>query len=341
MNKTAQRIIDAVHNNGGWVNSHAHFDRAFSFQLEDWHLSSSDIRVKWDYVDALKRRSSVGDIRGRMEQAVELMLEQGCRQACSFIDIDEVIGDKALTAAKQVIAAYGSDFKLSIANQVLKGVLDKDAQSWFDFAAQEVDILGALPARDAGNEGEHLDYVLQKARELGKPVHAHVDQFNDNRETETELLARKTIEHDMQSMVCAVHAVSLAAHPKAYRHSVYELLREADIGVICCPVAWIDHGRKEQLQPSHNSMTPVDELLDFGVKVAIGSDNIEDIYKPLSDGDLWRELWLMMEALEIFDQEALVRIATSNGRELLAQGVADSNVAQFTVNHQLRKVMAN
>ena len=88
MNKTAQRIIEAVHNNGGWVNSHAHFDRAFSFQLEDWHLSSSDIRVKWDYVDALKRRSSVADIRGRMEQAVELMLEQGCRQACSFIDIE-------------------------------------------------------------------------------------------------------------------------------------------------------------------------------------------------------------------------------------------------------------
>ena len=218
--------------------------------------------------------------------------------------------------------AYGSDFKLSIANQVLKGVLDKEAQSWFDFAAQEVDILGALPARDAGNEAEHLDYVLQMARELGKPVHAHVDQFNDNRERETELLARKTIEHDMQSMVCAVHAVSLAAHPQAYRHSVYELLRDADVGVICCPVAWIDHGRKEQLQPSHNSMTPVDELLDFGVKVAIGSDNIEDIYKPLSDGDLWRELWLLMEALEIYDVDALVKIAGSNGRELLAQAEA-------------------
>ena len=318
-NKLAEHIQRRVIDHGGWVNTHAHFDRAFSFNLADWSLSSSSLQHKWEYVDQLKRNSSVADIRARMEQAVELMLAQGCRNACTFIDIDEVVGDKALQAGKDVAQAYSNDMNLLLANQVLKGVMDSSAQKWFDYGAAEVDILGALPARDSGQEAEHLDYVLHSASELGKPVHAHVDQLNDNRETETELLARKTIEHGMEGRVCAVHGLSLAAHERPYRERVYKLLKAADISVICCPVAWIDHKRSEQLQPQHNSLTPVDELLEFGINVALGTDNIEDIYKPLGTGELWRELWLLMEALEIYDLDALVNIATSNGLQIWKQ----------------------
>ena len=318
-NQLADYIQGAVADRGGWINCHAHFDRAFSFELSDWHLSSSALETKWELVDKLKRESSVGAIKGRMERALELMLEQGCRRVCSFVDIDEVVGDKALRAGKDLAAAYSDDLQLLLANQVLKGALSASAQRWFDFGAAEVDILGALPARDRGRESEHLDYVLSSARALNKPVHAHVDQFNDNSETETELLARKTIEHGMEGRVCAVHALSLAAHPRAYRERVYQLLKQADISVISCPVAWIDHQRSEQMQPRHNSLTPVDELLEFGINVAIGTDNIEDIYKPLSTGELWRELWLLMEALEIFDLEALIDIGSVNGAQIWAQ----------------------
>ncbi|MGZ6005290.1 MAG: amidohydrolase family protein, partial [Candidatus Saccharimonadales bacterium] len=73
----------------------------------------------------------------------------------------------------------------------------------------------------------------------------------------------------------------------------------------------------ETLAPIHNSVTPVDEMLPAGVRVAIGTDDIADIYKPFSDGDMWTELRFLLEATHLYDMDALVEIATTNGRKAL------------------------
>lgn len=148
-------------------------------------------------------------------------------------------------------------------------------------------------------------------------VHVHVDQFNTDEERETELLTRKTIEHGMQGRVAAVHCISVAAHPRAYRHQLYAMMKDAGVMVISCPTAWIDHNRTEKLAPSHNSITPVDEMAPLGLIVGFGTDNISDIYKPYSDGDLWTEMRVMLEACRLYDVDTLVNIATTNGLMVL------------------------
>ena len=98
---------------------------------------------------------------------------------------------------------------------------------------------------------------------------------------------------------------------------VYRLMKEDDLMVISCPTAWIDHNRTERLAPSHNSITPVDEMIPAGLCVAFGTDNINDIYKPFSDGDLWTELRVMLESCHFYDVDNLVQIATKNGLRVL------------------------
>jgi cytosine/adenosine deaminase-related metal-dependent hydrolase len=202
-------------------------------------------------------------------------------------------------------------------NQTLKGVLDPDARYWFDKGAEFVDIIGGLPGRDAGREAEHLDVILSTGKRLNKLVHVHVDQLNTDEENETELLAKKVIEHGMEGRVTAIHCISVAAHPIAKREHIYRLMKDAGLSVISCPVAWIDHPRTERLAPSHNAITPVDEMIQRGIKVAIGTDNIQDIYKPFGDGDMWTELKLLLEACKIYDVNVLSEIATKNGLHVL------------------------
>ena len=57
--------------------------------------------------------------------------------------------------------------------------------------------------------------------------------------------------------------------------------------------------------------------MDHDIVVAIGSDNIHDIYKPYSDGDMMFELRLLLEACKIYDVDKLVKIATANGKKVL------------------------
>ena len=151
----------------------------------------------------------------------------------------------------------------------------------------------------------------------GKRLHVHVDQLNTPEEKETELLARKTIQHGLQGRVTAVHALSLACHPKKYRNEIYRLSKDAGLSFVSCPSAWIDHPRREDLVPSHNATTPVDELLANDLTVAIGSDNICDVYKPYSDGDMMFELRLLLESCKIYDEDRLIKIATLNGFEII------------------------
>jgi len=178
------------------------------------------------------------------------------------------------------------------------------------------DIIGSLPSIDRCGDS-HLNIVMNWAKEYDKRLHVHVDQLNSPVEKETELLARKTMEHGLEGKVTAVHGISVASHKKSYRNDVYKMCSDADLSFITCPSAWIDHPRREDLVPSHNATTPVDELLEWGLTVAIGSDNIHDVYKPYCDGSMMFELRLLLESCKIYVPETLLDIATINGRKVL------------------------
>jgi len=68
-------------------------------------------------------------------------------------------------------------------------------------------------------------------------------------------------------------------------------------------------------------------MLEHDLVVAIGSDNIQDVYKPFSDGNMYTEVKFLLESLHLYDIEALVRIATKNGR--LVIGMEDDSYGDF------------
>ncbi len=302
---------------GGWVNTHSHLDRAFTITPETLQFANAPLQDKWDLVDDIKQRSSVDQIYDRMAFALERQLAQGVTALGSFIDVDAVIKDKAIQAGQRLRERYKTALELKFLNQTLKGVLTPTAREWFDRGAEFVDIIGGLPGKDRGHEAEHLDVLLGTAKRMGKMVHVHTDQFNDPTEKETELLAKKTVEHGMQGRTVVIHGVSLAAHPKAYRQKVYKLLAKANVQWICCPTAYIDARRSETITVTHNSISPVDELVPAGITVGIGTDNIADIYLPFGSGSMEEELVQLIRCTRIYDPELLVNIATSNGKKIL------------------------
>lgn len=158
---------------------------------------------------------------------------------------------------------------------------------------------------------------MDTAKKMNKMTHIHVDQLNTAVEKETELLVKKTVEHGMQGKVVAVHGISIAAQPKAYRLDLYKKMVDAGVMLVSCPFAWIDGSRTDELAPIHNSIAPVDEMMPAGVVVAVGTDNIHDIYLPFSSGSMWDELHLLYAACRYSDIDGLVKIATENGRKVL------------------------
>ncbi|UZD15467.1 amidohydrolase family protein [Gallibacterium anatis] len=314
-------VRDEIIKKGGWVNSHAHADRAFTMTPEKMHIyHNSNLQQKWDLVDEVKRNSSVEDYYARFSQAIELMISQGVTAFGTFVDIDPICEDRAIIAAHKAREVYKNDIELKFANQTLKGVIDPVAKHWFDLGSEMVDIIGGLPYRDELEYGkglEAMDILMDKAKSLGKMLHVHVDQFNTPEEKETEQLCDKSIEHEMEGRVVAIHGISIGAHSREYRYKLYEKMRQAKMMIIACPMAWIDSNRKEDLMPFHNALTPADEMIPEGITVAIGTDNICDYMVPLCEGDMWQELSLLTAGCRFPHLEQMVDIASTNGRKVL------------------------
>jgi len=321
-------LLGKIHAKGGFVNAHTHIDRSYIINDQNFVKTSDPLHLKWDHPDEFKRRASVDDIVRHMSQVIENQLAQGVQALGSFIDCDSVVEDKNLKAADIIKQRYGGQLKLKFIHQPVKGLMDKAERKWFEAAASYVDIIGGLPERDsavkigADHRAEHLDILFETAKKHGKPLHIHIDQYNSPEQRDTELLIAKTREHDYAGKVVAVHAISVGAQPRAYRQKIYQDLAELDITVVVCPSAWIDNSwvnaqPDDVIGPIHNSIAPVKELLAAGVRVALGTDDIADIYKPFSDGDMWTELRLLLEACHLYDLDALADIATVNGLKAL------------------------
>lgn len=312
-----ETILKKIKTKGGWVNAHAHFDRAYTVTPKLLDQAHALMEQKWTLVDSMKRESSEQDYFERIEKATRAMIAQGVTATCTFVDVDPMTELRAIKAAVSVKKKYEKKIKLYIINQVLKGVLDKDARTWSERALNDVDIIGGLPSKDRPHSDKHLDVLFSWAKETGKMVHIHIDQENNPDEHDTELLAKRTIAYGLEGKVAAIHAVSVAAHPLQERKEIYKLLKSAGITVVCCPSAAVSMKQLPKQSYLHNSIVPVPELLSEGIPVALGVDNIADIYQPLIDGDMYTELRFLAEANRFYDIDKLVEIATTNGKKAL------------------------
>lgn len=312
-----QLILDKIKQNGGWVNCHAHIDRAFTVDEKLYKLANAYRHEKWKLNADLRKSSTVDQIYDRMVKATELMLSQEVSVIGSFIDVDPDIKDKAIKAAENLKSKYSSQIKIKFINQSSYGIMTKQTREWFEVGSDFVDIIGGMVKADQDREEEYLDIIMQEAKAQKKMVHVHIDELNSPDEIETELLAKKTIEHGMEGQVVGIHGISINAHPKKYRDELYQLMKKANLMMVACPMSWLNSRRSETLTPTHNPTTPVDELIPAGMTVGIGTDNIADLFMPFNDGNLWNDLRVLMEMNRLYDIDELVKIATINGRKIL------------------------
>lgn len=318
-----QILLDKIKSQGGWVNAHAHIDRAYILDQDNFKLTNAPLEEKWRLPDEYKAKATVDNIYGNMARVLENMVSQGVRAIGSFIDVDPVIEDKAIKAAIKARDNFKDKIEIKFINQVVKGVIDPEARKWFDIGAEFADIIGGLPEKDAGREAEHLDVLFNAGKQNGgKMLHVHIDQYNSPDQRDTELLVKKTIEYNYQNKVVAIHCISVGAQPKNYRQQLYKKMKDAGIMVVVCPCGWIDNSwvasqEADVIGPIHNAIAPVKEMIAAGLTVAIGTDNIQDIYKPFNDGDMWTELRFLLETSHFYDIEALTNIASDNGLKVL------------------------
>jgi len=337
-----KRVVDYCSEFGGMRNVHVHGDRAYTWRDEFYsktgkslaQLAKSTLPEKqmltWKLHDSSAFDSEC--IEQRMMRMLDESKDLGVVEVWTTVDATYNTRLKSLEVAEKLKREY-KGIKLLIGAYNPSGFkkigVDKAERRFeiFEEAASRADFLMGLAEKDRkkqGNEdhiGEsaHNCYMMRLARKLGKPVHFHVGQENRYSDNTLELLLTdiKHMQDDYWGAdkrefpeVVAVHAISSACKPYEDFQETARRMVERDVSLICCPRAAVSMHQDKLLNvPTHNSIAPVWDFVLSGVKVkGLGVDNLDDIFVPASDSDIYKEAEYLAHALRLYDPRVIAKV---------------------------------
>ena len=303
-------FLEEIRKRGGYSCYHAHFDKAYLMTPEIFSKSQSSLQEKWNLYRDFKANYTREDLLNRMSRCVVNMINQNVKYIRTFVDADSIVKQKCIDAALELKEIYKDKIKIDIAIQPLEGLECEKSRKNFIKACIKSDYIGGLPDRDS-SPSSHLDLLFGLAENLDKPVDIHVGQNNSPIEKETELVLDKIEQHKLKQKVNLVHCISLACQEESYIRQQAKRMQQLNVDVIVCPSAAISMKQNHSVYaPVHNSIAPVSILLEEGVNVKLGVDNIKDLFMPLVDGDMWFETRLLMESTRIYNFNKILNIVT-------------------------------
>ena len=324
---------------GGIVNAHLHMDRAGTMAAQ--YMDASGVEREESSAISLAQKHSIISVlhdgtaydpsllTARVTPYLDTMVECGTRRADTVVDCtDDRVQLSALEAFEGLKAHYKGKLDLNLGAYNPLGFCDDFPGRWalFAKAAERADFLGSLPERDdKADYPDHIGFsescgrVLRLAKDLGKPIHVHVDQRNLPSEQATELLI-KVVEDfgglprtGGEPMIWAIHVISPSTYDDDRFNRMVDGLLRNDIGVICCPSAAISMRQiRPVLTPTYNCIARVLEMLAAGVHVRLGSDNIADMCSPAATPDLRDEIFVLSNALRFYDIGILAKLVAGH-----------------------------
>ena len=330
---------------GGLFNAHTHVDRYATLEPR-FHGLDDDSQpltsyALWNKVDATTSlhhgpaytRSSLSERIGRFLAESEAC---GVKRIDSFIDVTSDIplagGLGALEVALATKRAFAGriDFQVgAFAPFGFRRDAERDLEL-FENAIDLADFIATSPERDddtfydasPGHIGlqAHFDWTLHWAVSCRKPIHYHLDQQVNPNERGTEALLnavertglgeRIVALGEREPLVWAVHSISPSTYPLARREAIAAKMAELRIGLVCCPSAALSMRKLPIFDaPIHKSIADVLMMLEHGVQVRLGTDNVDDHFLPATVLDPRYEVGALANALRFYHVPILAKIA--------------------------------
>jgi len=308
-----------------FVNPHLHLCKVYTRQMMDemalqaYH--GADMGKAMTAIELAARVKESYDqswILPNVRRAVAQAAIYGCSHMRAFADVDKrarMEGVKALLSAREEFKGIVDIQVVAFAQDGLQrepGAADLVRQAM----ALGADVVGGIPWIEYTEDdiAQHVREIFDIAVETGKDVSMLVDDAGDPGLRSLERVAVEAIRRGWQGRVLAHHARAMALYPKPYFQKLAALLKKARIGVVSDPHTGPLHAR-------------VQELLEEGVLVCLGQDDISDAYYPYGRNNMLEVAFLASHLLWMTtsaEMEKLYDMITNQAA--LAMGLAGFGV---------------
>lgn len=257
---------------------HFHLDKVFSRSL----FGALNYRQAFDHARDVKCQFTVADVEERACRALELAVGHGLGRMRAQVDVDFATGVVSMEGVLRAKERFARQIDIQPVAFPQEGIVsDPKAEGFLREALNMGAVaLGGLPEFEANEDDQrtHIRTIFDLAEEFGVPIDMHSD-YTDHEEFKTlEMIADMTIARGMQGRVSVGHCCALAVYGDNYAQSVISKLVEAQIQVSVLPVANLQMLGGDRRTAVNRGSSRILELLDAGVNVAAGADNMFDIW---------------------------------------------------------------
>jgi cytosine/adenosine deaminase-related metal-dependent hydrolase len=276
-----------------FIEKHCHLDKTL---LGDRWRPVTPVRNIFERLDIEKDvlPSLEATTQERAELLLEKYVEYGVTHVRTHVDIYPEIGLKNLENVQKALRTFEGKLTYEIVAFPQHGLLRTDSRKLIREALKNgASFVGGVdPATVDGDIDASLKVMVELAVEGNAGIDLHLHDPDHLGIFTMKKLAQLTKEAGLQGKVAISHAFGLGDIPLSLAEEMADLLADAGITIISSV-------------PINRKFPPMGLLREHGVPVAVGCDNIFDVWSPFGNGDILERVGRLAEISHWVDERSL------------------------------------
>jgi len=324
INEIDQQVLDV---NGSlvappFIEPHIHLDTTLTAGEPEWNQSGTLFEgiQRWSQ---RKESLTLEDVKTRAKTALKWQIAQGIQHVRTHVDVTDpsLIALKALLEVKEEMAPY-VDLQLVAFPQEGIPSYPNGAELLEEALKMGADVVGAIPHFEFTREHgvSSLKTAFDLAEKYDRLVDIHCDEIDDEQSRFVEVVATEAYERGLGSKVTASHTTAMGSYNDAYAYKLFRILKLSNINFVANPLVNIHLQGRFDTYPKRRGMTRVKELLEAGLNVSFGHDDIFDPWYPLGTGNMLQVLHMGIHVSQLMGYEQIVNsfdLITNNSAKTL------------------------
>jgi cytosine deaminase len=315
----------AIDDLGGWLvlpalaEPHAHLDKALTAERVPNPTGDLLGAIEGWLAAAAAGMFTHDDIVGRAVAAMEQLVLNGVTAVRTHVNVGGGIGVshvRALHEAREAMAGLLDVQLVALTSSPMTGADGAENRAALVEAVElGVDLVGGCPHLDPDGAGL-IANALAVARDAGLGLDLHVDETLDIEMLTLRELARQVVETGFEHPVAASHCVSLGMQPPDVQAAVASEVAAAGIAIVPLPQTNLFLQGRDHPTATPRGLTAIRALLDAGVLVGAGADNVQDPFNLVGRSDPLETAALLVMAGHLAPDDAFELVA-GNVRALM------------------------
>ena len=307
----AGSAVDTVNAEGNlvtesFVNTHLHLCKVWSLEKMDelamgaYHGEGMGKAMSAiELARHVKRDLTLDGMIENARKAAALAALHGNLHIRALADVDSIAGVEGVKALIAVRDEFRGIVDIQVVAFPQDGIAKDPGTDALMRQAMELgaDVVGGIPwiefsDRDAA---AHISFCFDLAQQFDKDISMLLDDAGDPTLKTLEMMALEAIDRGWHGRALAHHCRAMSQYPLPYFYRLAETLKAARVPIVSDPHTGPLHAR-------------VRELLELGVLVSLGQDDISDAYYPFGRNNMLEVAFLGSHLLWMTRREEIERL---------------------------------